>query len=67
MDGKRYIGMDVHQATISVAVRDAVGKLILESTIETKAASILEFIQGLRGCLWVTFEEGTGLPGYMTY
>src|SRR5436309_14705027 len=51
--------MDVHQATISVAVRDASGKLVMESIVETKAATILEFIQGIHGSLWVTFEEGT--------
>jgi hypothetical protein len=59
MDSRKYIGMDVHQATISAAVLDGAGKLILELTIETKAATILAFIQGLRGSLWVTFEEGT--------
>jgi len=52
--------MDVHQATISVAVRDTTGKLVMEAIIETKAATILEFIRGLHGNLWVTFEEGTG-------
>ncbi len=31
----------------------------MESIIETKAATVLEFIQGLRGDLSVTFEEGT--------
>jgi hypothetical protein len=31
----------------------------MECIIETKAATVLEFIQGLRGSLWVTFEEGT--------
>ena len=41
--------MDVHQATISVAVIDARGKLIMESLLETKAATIIEFIQGLQG------------------
>ena len=59
MDNKKYIGMDVHQATISAAVRDASGKLVMESIVETKAATILEFIQGIHGSLWVTFEEGT--------
>jgi hypothetical protein len=59
MDNKKYIGMDVHQATISAAVRDASGKLVMESIVETKAATILEFIQGIRGSLWITFEEGT--------
>jgi len=51
--------MDVHQATISVAVMDCQGKLIMECILETKAATILEFFHGLRGSLSVTFEEGT--------
>src|SRR5207302_522577 len=59
MSQEKYIGMDVHQATISVAVMDARGKLIMECLLETKAATILEFMQGLRGTLALTFEEGT--------
>src|SRR3989475_6274546 len=31
----------------------------MESILETKASTILEFIRGLRGSLHVTFEEGT--------
>jgi transposase len=59
MSQEKYIGMDVHQATISVAVMDASGKLIMECLLETKAATIVEFMQGLQGTLAVTFEEGT--------
>ena len=59
MDYRKYIGMDVHQASISIAVRDAAGKLVMESIVETKATTVLEFIKGLSGSLWVTFEEGT--------
>ena len=59
MNSEKYIGLDVHQATISVAVMDSTGKLVMESILETKAATILEFFAGLRGTLWVTFEEGT--------
>jgi hypothetical protein len=51
--------MDVHQASISIAVSDAAGKVLMECILETKAATVLEFIQGLRGSLSVTFEEGT--------
>jgi transposase len=51
--------MDVHQATISVAVIDSRGKQIMECILETKAATILEFLEGLHGSLSVTFEEGT--------
>jgi len=59
MDSTKYIGMDVHKEAISVAVLNGSGKLVMESVIETKAASILELIRGLRGNLLVTLEEGT--------
>ena len=51
--------MDVHTATISVAVLNFDGKLIMESVIEAKGATVIQFIQGLRGELFLTFEEGT--------
>jgi hypothetical protein len=59
MNDAKYIGMDVHQATMSVAVRDSRGNLVMEAIVETKAETILQFIRGLRGSLSVTFEEGT--------
>src|SRR6267154_6487868 len=59
MNEAKYIGLDVHQATISVAVRDSDGKLVMEAILETKAETILQFVRGLRGSLHVTFEEGT--------
>src|SRR5215469_7207991 len=59
MNSKKYIGMDVHQASICVAVRDEGGKIVMESILETKGATILAFLQGIRGSVWVTFEEGT--------
>jgi transposase len=59
MNDRKYIGLDVHQATISVAVLDSAGKLVMEAILETKAETILQFIHGLRGSLHATFEEGT--------
>jgi transposase len=59
MNDAKYIGLDVHQATISAVVLDSTGKVLMESILETKAATILQFIGGLRGSLQVTFEEGT--------
>jgi hypothetical protein len=55
----KYIGMDVHKEAIVIAVLDGGGKLVMESIVETKASSILQFIHGLRGELQVTWEEGT--------
>jgi len=55
----KYIGMDVHKESISIAVRNATGKIVMECVIETKANTILQFFDGLRGDVHVTFEEGT--------
>ena len=41
MNQEKYIGMDVHAATISAAVMNAQGKLLMECVLETKAATIL--------------------------
>ena len=59
MDSKKYIGMDVHKESISIAVMNGAGKIGMECVIETKASMILQFIGGLRGDLHVTSEEGT--------
>jgi transposase len=59
MTDAKYIGLDVHQATISAVVLDSSGQLIMESIIETKAATLLQFVHGLCGSVHVTLEEGT--------
>ena len=59
MDSTKYVGMDVHKDTMSIAVMNSAGKVVMESVLETKAVTILQFIQGLRGNLLVTLEEGT--------
>jgi hypothetical protein len=56
MTRTKYIGMDVHTESISIAVMNAVGKIVMECVIETKANMILQCIDGLRGDLYVTFE-----------
>ena len=48
MNETKYIGLDVHQATISAAVLDSTGKLVMEAILETKAETILQFLRGLR-------------------
>ena len=59
MNDAKYIGLDVHQATIFAAVLDSGGNLVMEAILETKTETILQFLQGVRGSLHVTFEEGT--------
>ena len=55
MNDTKY--MDVHQATISVAVLDSSGKLVMEAILQTKAETILQFIHGLRGSVRVTLRN----------
>ncbi len=52
-------GLDVHKEAITIAVRNGAGKLVMESIVETKASTLLDFLRGLSGELHVTFEEGT--------
>src|ERR1700693_242156 len=59
MTSTKYIGFDGHKESISIAVLNSAGKVVMECVIETKASTILQFIHGLRGDLKVTFEEGT--------
>jgi hypothetical protein len=59
MNNDKYVGFDVHLATIVVVVLNEAGKCIMESVIETKGNTIIEFIRGLSGTVHVIFEEGT--------
>lgn len=59
MDGPKYIGMDVHKESVSIAVLNSAGKVVMECVLGTKASMILQFVDGLRGDLHVTWEEGT--------
>lgn len=58
MDSAKYIGLDVHRDTISAAVLDHDGRLVMQSVLPTRASAILDFLHGIRGTLHVTFEEG---------
>jgi len=48
MDSRKYIGVDVHKESISIAVRNDAGKIVMECVIETKAFSVyaLGWLQG---------------------
>src|SRR5947207_1975423 len=59
MNDSKFIGLDVHKTSISAAVLDHDGKLVMQSVFATHAAAILSFIRGLRGTLRMTFEELT--------
>jgi transposase len=57
METLRYVGMDIHKDTLVMVVLNGQGKVVMESIIETKALTVLEFFKGLRGRVHITFEE----------
>jgi transposase len=56
---RKYVALDVHQATTVAAVRDAGGRVIARSILPTEAAALVEFFRSMRGVVQVAFEEGT--------
>jgi hypothetical protein len=45
MTSTKFIGLDVHKTSISVAVLDGDGKLVMQSVVATQAAAILDFLR----------------------
>jgi hypothetical protein len=41
VNNEKYIGLDVHQATISIAVMDSTGKVVMESILAKATSSDL--------------------------
>jgi transposase len=55
----KYVGLDVHQATIVATVREESGRVITRNIMPTDATVVVDFFRGMRGTIYVTFEEGT--------
>lgn len=59
MSNDKYVAFDVHLATITFCVLDALGKIVWEGTFVSSAEAIRDFISGLRGRVHLTFEQGS--------
>jgi hypothetical protein len=57
MESKKYIGLDVHQASISAAVRDDVGKLVMECVDDNAVRTLEEFVRESRSAAGVPQVE----------
>lgn len=55
----RYIGLDVHEATTSICVRDRAGGIIEETVIPTTAAAMRRFFPRRRSTWCIAYEEST--------
>ena len=63
MDSVKYIGMDVHKESISIAVRNGAGKIVMESS-SRKSQHDSQFIDGLRGDVQVRLKKELRLRLY---
>jgi len=55
----RYIGMDVHAPTCTLAVMGPTGRRLHERVVETNGRLLVEAIQGIAGARHLCMEEGT--------
>jgi transposase len=55
----RYIGIDVHSQTCTVAVMSGAGKHLREFVVETNGRTLMDAIKGIAGDKHVCLEEGT--------
>ncbi len=55
----KYVALDLHQASTSISIRDARGRVIRREVVPTSAAAILQAIDSAGGTIHVTLEEGT--------
>jgi transposase len=55
----RYIGLDVHSQSCTLAVEDARGKRLSEQVLETNGTVLVRCLSGIAGTKHLCFEEGT--------
>jgi len=59
MSDDKYIAFDVHQVTTVISVLNSAGREVKTAILPTQAEALLGFLEGLRGTLHLTLEEGT--------
>jgi hypothetical protein len=60
----RFVGLDVHDQTTSICMRDREGRILHETVIPTSAAALRRYFRVHRGRIAVTVEEGS-LAGWV--
>lgn len=54
----RYIGIDAHSESCTVAVMGPSGKRIRQHVLDTQAKVLIDFLKGVAGTLYACIEEG---------
>ena len=55
----RYVGLDAHAETCTLAVMGPTGKRLTSRVVETNGHALLEAIRGIPGTIHLCLEEGT--------
>jgi len=66
MTSTKYIGMDVHKESISIAVMNSAGKIVMECVIETKANMICSLSMGCAATCRSRLKKEPRPPGCTT-
>ena len=56
---ERYVGIDAHAASCTLAVVGASGKRLRSIVVDTNGRALVEAVKGIGGRLHVCLEEGT--------
>ncbi len=56
---EKFVGIDVHKQSCTIAIVDASGKRIRSQVVDTNARALIEAIKAEHGRLRVCIEEGT--------
>jgi hypothetical protein len=59
----KYIGIDVHVRSCTLAVVDGVGKRVSQQVVETNGASLVECLRMIPGVRHLCIEEGRRARG----
>ena len=55
----KYVALDLHQASTSISIRDARGRVVRREVVPMSATRILDVLDSAGGTVHLTFEEGT--------
>jgi transposase len=55
----RYVGIDAHTSSCTIAVMGETGKRLRELKVETERQALVEAVRGIAGERYICFEEGT--------
>ena len=67
MESTKYVGLDVHKESISIAVMNSAGKLIMESIIERRRSPFCGLYKGCAATCMSRLKKEIGPHGCTTY